>query len=83
MLKLKKKLSKLETELTSYNLAHHLGLSLNQEYALLGLWTEVERLKFLQRHLEQVLPIVAGMESLKKKIMLNGQFKHFPGFEIQ
>ena len=83
LLKVKKKLPKPETKLTSYDLAHHVGLTLAQEYALLDLWTEVERLKFLQRHLEQVLPVVAGMESLKEKIMLNGHFKHLPGFEIQ
>ena len=83
LLKVKKKLPKPDTELTSYDLAHHVGLSLAQEYALLGLWTEVERLKYLQRHLAQALLVLAGMESLKEKIKLNGHFKNLPGFEIQ
>lgn len=83
LLKVEKKLPKPEAKLTSYDLGHHVGLSLAQEYALLGLWTEVERLNYLQRHLEQVLPVVTGMESLKEKIKLNGHFKNLPGFEIQ
>jgi len=82
LLQVKKQLPKPEDELGSYDLAHHVGLSPAQEYALLGLWTEVERLKFLQRHLEQSLPVVAGMESLKDKIKLNGHFKNLPGFEF-
>jgi hypothetical protein len=82
LLAVKKKLSKPDTKLTSYDLAHHIGLSLTQEYALLGLRTEVERLNFLKRHLDQFLPAVDAMESLKEKINLNGHFKHLPGFEI-
>ena len=82
LLAVKKKLPKPDTKLTSYDLAHHIGLSLTQEYALLGLRTEVERLNFLKRHLDQFLPAVDAMESLKEKINLNGHFKHLPGFEI-
>jgi hypothetical protein len=82
LLAVKKKLSKPDAELTSYDLAHHIGLSLAQEYALLGLWSEMERLNYLKRHLEQFLPAVAAMESLKEKINLNGHFRHLPGFEI-
>jgi Lon protease-like protein len=82
LLHVKKKLPKPESKLTSYDMAHHVGLNPEQEYALLGLFTEVERQRYLLRHLEQVLPVVAGMESLKEKIQLNGHFRNLPGFDI-
>ena len=81
-LKVKKKLPKPAAKLTSYDVAHYLGLNLDQEYALLGLFSEAERQKFLSRNLEVLLPVAASMESLKDKIKLNGHFKHLPGFEI-
>jgi len=82
ILKLEKKFLGNETALTSYDLAHHAGLSLKQEYQLLELGEECQRLAYLKRHLEQVLPVVAEMESLKEKIKLNGHFKNLPGFEL-
>jgi len=82
LLNVKKKLSKTAAKLTSYDVAHHVGLNLEQEYALLGLFSEIERQNYLQQHLEYVLPVMASMETLKEKIQLNGHFKNLPGFEI-
>jgi len=82
LLKVKKPLPKPAAQLTSYDVAHHVGLNREQEYALLGLFSEAERQNYLQRHLEHVLPVVASMEALKEKIQLNGHFKNLPGFEI-
>lgn len=82
LLKVKKKLSKAGNPLVSYDVAHDAGLSLAQKYELLGLFDERERLDYLHRHLEKVLPVVAEMESLKEKIKLNGHFKNLPGFEL-
>jgi len=82
LLNVEKDFSKTEAELTSYDLAHHVGLSVAQEYALLELYSESERLAYLQKHLKMALPVVAGMESLKEKIQLNGHFKSLPGFEF-
>ena len=82
LLKVKKKLSKPNSKLTSYDVAHHVGLNLEQEYALLGLFFETERQKYLHRYLKNALPIVMNMEALKEKIQLNGHFKNLPGFEI-
>ncbi|MFO1488278.1 MAG: LON peptidase substrate-binding domain-containing protein [Verrucomicrobiota bacterium] len=69
-------------KLTSYDLGHHVGLSLPGEYELLQLRTELARLEFLNRHLEKILPTVAEMEKLKERIQLNGHFKKLPGFEL-
>lgn len=81
LLNVTKKFPKPEAKLMSYDVAHQSGLSLKQEYDLLGLNDELERQKYLQRHLEQVLPVVAEMESLKEKIKLSGHFKTIPGLE--
>lgn len=65
--------------LTSYSLAHHAGLSLEQEYDMLSLFSELHRLEFLKRHLTNTIPIVAQTEAIKSKIQMNGHFKHISG----
>ncbi len=82
LLEVKKDFKKTSTELLSYDLAHHAGLSLEEEYELLGLFKEQFRIEYLKRHLNKVLPIVAGMETLKEKIQLNGHFKELKGFNF-
>lgn len=69
-------------ELLSYDIAHHAGLSLNEEYELLGLLREDQRLEYLKRHLHKVLPIIAGAEQLRKRVKLNGHFKELKGFNL-
>ena len=67
--------------LISYELAHHVGLTMNEEYELLGLFNEIHREEYLKRHLEKVLPIISEMESLKQRVKLNGHFKNLKGIE--
>src|SRR5437868_14006837 len=43
LLKLKKEFNKPDPELNSYDVAHHVGLSLQEEYELLGLMHERQR----------------------------------------
>ena len=68
--------------LSSYDLAHHIGLSLDKEYAFLGLLHELQRLEYLKRHLAKVLPLLSGIESLKERIQLNGRFRELKGFNF-
>lgn len=82
LLQVKKDFKKPFTELLSYDMAHHAGLSLREEYELLCLMREDQRLEYLKRHLEKVLPVVAGMENLKERIQLNGHFKELKGFNL-
>lgn len=82
MLNISKDFKKKDEELTSYDVAHHAGLSLEEEYELLELMKEGQRLTYLQRHLLKTIPIVAGTEGLKKKIQLNGHFKELEGFNF-
>jgi hypothetical protein len=82
LLQVSKDFKKPEAELLSYDIAHHLGLTLQEEYELLSLLREDQRLQFLKRHLQKVIPVVSGMESLKEKIKLNGHFKELKGFNL-
>lgn len=68
-------------ELTCYDVAHHIGLSLEEEYELLGFLDEQQRLEYVKRHLAKVIPLMAGMEQLKEKIKGNGHFKNVAGFD--
>ena len=81
LLKVDKDFKKPDEELWSYDMAHHAGLSLSEEYELLELLYELQRQEYLKRHLTKVLPMMAEMETLKEKIKLNGHFKHLGGIE--
>ena len=83
LLKLKKDFKKPDDELVAYDIAHHVGLSLEEEYEFAGLFREDQRLEYLKRHLLKVLPVVNEMEVLKDRIKLNGHFKNLSGnFDI-
>lgn len=75
-----KDFAKPDNELTSYDVAHHAGLSIEDEYMLLEFLDELHRQEFLKRHLMKVNPLMEKMDLLKAKIRLNGHFKNLPGF---
>ncbi|HLG38683.1 MAG TPA: LON peptidase substrate-binding domain-containing protein [Chitinophagaceae bacterium] len=83
LLKVTKEFSGPDEDIRCYEVAHHIGFSLEEEYELLGLLDERQRQEYLKRHLTKVIPMVAGMEQLKKKIKLNGHFKNLPGFDLK
>ena len=82
LLKVTDKFKKPESDLWSYDVAHHAGLTLDEEYEFLGLLNELQRQEYLKRHLAKVLPVVAEMETLKEKIKLNGHFKNPEGLDL-
>jgi Lon protease-like protein len=82
LLHVTKNFKKSDEELKAYDIAHHVGFSLEEEYELLGLMDERQRQEYLKRHLTKVLPMVAEMELLKEKIKLNGHFKNLTGFDF-
>jgi uncharacterized protein len=82
LLKVTKEFKKEDAEMTCYDVAHHLGLSLEEEFELLGLFDERQRQEYLRRHLTKVIPMLAGMELLKEKIKGNGHFKNLSGFDL-
>ena len=82
LLKISKDIKKPDDELLSYDIAHHAGLTLEEEYELLGLLQEDQRLEYLKRHLNKVIPMINGIENLKEKIQLNGHFRELKGFNF-
>ncbi len=62
--------------LFTYNIGHHIGLTLTQEFELLSLNSELDRLMYVKRHLEGILPVVRETERLKAKAKLNGHYKN-------
>lgn len=83
LLNIEKDFSKPDDELGAYDIAHHVGLSLEQEYEVLGLLREEQRQEYIKRHLGQVLPVIAEMETLKEKVKLNGHFKNLSSFKFE
>jgi uncharacterized protein len=81
-LKVSKDFKKPDEEICSYDVAHHAGLTLEEEYEFLQLMHELQRTEYLKQHILKVLPLVAGMESLKERIKMNGHFKDLKGFDI-
>ncbi|RIJ41809.1 LON peptidase substrate-binding domain-containing protein [Pontibacter oryzae] len=66
----------LPEDFKSYDIGHQLGLSTDQEYTLLQLFSEQERQEAILQHLQQVLPVVLETERLKERVRLNGHFKN-------
>lgn len=82
LLNISKDFKKPEEELISYDVAHHAGLALEEEYDVLGLWKEIQRQEYLKRHLQKVLPMLMEMEHLKEKVKLNGHFRNLSAFDL-
>lgn len=83
LLNVTKDFQKEESILGAYDVAHHVGLSLQEEYELLNLLDERQRQEYLKRHLAKIIPTVAQMELLKDKIKLNGHFRNLKGFGLE
>jgi uncharacterized protein len=83
LLNISKDFKKPDDQLVSYDLGHHAGLSLEEEYELLCLLREEQRQEYLKRHLGKVLPVIAEMETLKERVKLNGHFKNFSPFRFK
>ena len=83
LLNISKDFKKPDEELLSFDVAHHAGLSLEEEYELLGLPRELQRQEFLKRHLQKVLPMLMEMELLKEKVKLNGHFRNLSSLDLE
>lgn len=64
-----------DAELTTYDIAHHVGMSLEQEYEFLNLLREDQRQEYIQRHLKKLIPTIMELQNLKERIQLNGHFR--------
>ncbi|WP_273566258.1 LON peptidase substrate-binding domain-containing protein [Maribacter halichondriae] len=67
----------------SYVLAHKMGLSYEQEFELLQLSKESERLDFIKAHLKGTIAVLNEVERTKKTIELNGDFRNFDPLDFK
>ena len=75
LLDVKKDYKKTDDELSTYDIAHHVGMTLEQEYEFLNLLKENQRQEYIQRHLKKIIPTIEDLQHLKKRIQLNGHFR--------
>ncbi len=75
LLEIEKKYKKMDTELCSYDIAHHIGLSLQEEYELLTLLREEQRQEFALNQLKKIIQTTIELQNLKERILLNGHFR--------
>lgn len=61
---------------SAYRVAHYVGFTLEQEYAFLSLLNAATRQQYMIEHLDEVMPVVREMNTMRKRAQLNGHFKH-------
>lgn len=67
----------------SFVLAHKIGLSYEQEYELLKIAKERNRLEYIINHLETTINVLSQVERTRKIIELNGHFKNFDPLDFK
>jgi len=70
-------------QFNSYSLAHKMGLSFEQEYELLLMTRETDRLNFIKAHLESTTNVLNEVNRTKTVIEMNGHFKNFDPLDFQ
>ncbi|WP_222984697.1 LON peptidase substrate-binding domain-containing protein [Flagellimonas meishanensis] len=70
-------------QFNSYSLAHKMGLSFEQEYDLLQIPKETDRLKFIKEHLKMTIRVLKEINRTKGIIELNGHFKNFDPLDFK
>ncbi|PZP51711.1 MAG: peptidase S16 [Pseudopedobacter saltans] len=72
-----------DDQITSYDMAHTAGLSLQEELELLELLFESQRLEYLRRHLIKTIPVLANIQSMLKRSAKTNDFKNHKGFDFE
>ena len=67
----------------SFSLAHKMGLSFEQEYSLLQIPKEMDRLAFIDEHLTTTIGVLSEVERTRRTIELNGHFKNFDPLDFK
>ena len=75
ILKIEKPIEYFMKDFSSYAVAHHIGLDMNEKIKLLTIRSESQRLDKISNHLNKFIPSAKKAENLKKRAALNGHFK--------
>ncbi|WP_431122485.1 LON peptidase substrate-binding domain-containing protein [Flagellimonas flava] len=70
-------------QFNSFSLAHKMGLSFEQEYELLQISKETDRLLFIKQHLDSTIAVLEEVNRTKTLIELNGHFKNFDPLDFK
>ena len=57
-------------------LLNKVAFNIDQEYDLLKIISETERQEYMIEHLVRMIPVIREAEEMRRKIQLNGHFKH-------
>ncbi len=71
------------SKFNSYAFAHKMGLSFDQEYELLRLTNETERLQYIRLHLDSTITVLNQINTTKAVIEMNGHFKNFDPLDFE
>lgn len=61
----------------TFEIGHHIGLNVLDEWNLLRIPTETMRQDFVIDHLNSFIPSVEEQEMLRKRALMNGEFRRF------
>ncbi len=75
-LKINKPIPELEENFSSFKIAHHVGLSMDDKIQLLTIRSEIKRLILIKNHLNEFLPRILKAEEIKERAAMNGHFRH-------
>ena len=64
-------------DITSFDIAHKIGMSLEQKYWLLQIERESERQQVIIQHLRDTIPVLREVEQTKERIRMNGHFRKY------
>ena len=70
-------------QFNSYALAHKMGLSFEQEYVLLQIPKEKDRLLYIKEHLDSTTSLLSQVNRTKAVIEMNGHFKNFDPLDFE
>lgn len=76
LMNLAEKLPDTENGPLSYKIAHYIGMTPAQEYELMQLFTETQRLEYIRKHLKNMIPMIQSLEKAKARIQMNGHFRN-------
>lgn len=71
-----------DVDALSYVLAQNAGLDTAQKQEILELSSENERIQYLTRHFQHLIPRVEEREDVRRRIRSNGHFKDFPPEQV-
>ncbi len=76
LLKIKREIPNDPYSLYSFDIGHHVGFSINQEYKLKTIEKEADRQAMNLTHITNIIPMIEETERLRERVKLNGHFKN-------